>query len=432
MRVFLSHSSSDKRVVRHINSDLKSHGFATWLDEEQIPFGGSIVDGIEKGLKSSDVLLIFISSSSTVSKWAKGEWHTKFFHQINEGRISVIPIKLDECEMPVFLTDRRYADFSNKSDYDRNFSLLLRDLQIMRAEIAGELTIKGASAQNGVFEHTLDILEELEDEHVSLPVHRRLSIIDTLKKIQRSGKRVRLKTFRYSVRIRSVYDHMLSVAHVADCLLPHIEHGIPAADMNALAMCIAYHELNEIVLGDIPTYTSLSAAKRRDARIYAEERLRSVPSAEREEIANRLVWLFLSEKHRQSLDIVSAILKNPKDPVYIMFKALDKMDPIIATWRYLHEYRGKIGRTPKEFNKRMKDFFENPDPKAFMRSNKIDVRMMDMLIKLQDRGKAWDYYESPTRILGEENLFQLPADVVRNAIEGVRLITEGDETADGR
>jgi hypothetical protein len=77
--------------------------------------------------------------------------------------------------------------------------------------------------------------------------------------------------------------------------------------------------------------------------------------------------------------------------------------------------------TPQNFNHKMKDFFGNPDVKSYMRANKVDPRLIDMVINLQDRRKAWDYYEDGDRIFKEARLFQIPRDSVRKSIEGIPL-----------
>jgi len=100
------------------------------------------------------------------------------------------------------------------------------------------------------------------------------------------------------------------------------------------------------------------------------------------------------------------------------------MDPIIAVWRYLHVYRGKLGENPKEFNKEMLDFYVNPDVKEFIRINELDKKLEDLVIFLQNRTNAWDYYMGSEKIWENETLFQIPSHVVRQAIEGAPLFNE--------
>jgi hypothetical protein len=39
-------------------------------------------------------------------------------------------------------------------------------------------------------------------------------------------------------------------------------------------------------------------------------------------------------------------LKSESDPISVVFKMLDKIDPIVATWRYLHHYRVGLVQIP--------------------------------------------------------------------------------------
>jgi 5'-deoxynucleotidase YfbR-like HD superfamily hydrolase len=422
LTIFLSHSSKDKAFVRRLNRDLKSHFFNTWFDEENIPYGSSITQEIQGGLNKSDIMFVFLSDFSVSSNWVTVEWQAKFFKQINEKKIFVIPILLNDCQIPTFLADRRYVDFRDKDEYETNLSHLLSYLENIKFDVIGDVSIGNYIDYESITDYTREILEDLSHEQISMPIHKRLPIIDTLKKIPRSGKKVRLNEFRPTLKIRTIFDHLYSLAHVADNLLPHINHGIPKRELGDIAICIAYHELNEIVLGDIPTFTSLNTERRNSARIYAEERLRSVPPADRERIANEFIWMFLGEKHRKAFEAAMKILNDHNSRTYITFKTLDKIDPIIAVWRYLNHYRGKLGENPKLFNSKMKDFYMNPDIKAFAKAHKLDSKLIDLIFNLQDREKAWHYYEDPDRIFAEDGtLFEVPKDAVRAAIEGVPL-----------
>lgn len=419
MRIFLSHSNKDKEAVRRVNKDLRAHNFDTWIDEDDIPFGGSITKYVEKGLDNSDVIMVFLSQHAVLSKWLEIEWQTKFFEQVKKDEILVIPVLLEECKIPSFLATCRYADFSQKEQYESNLSKLLRQLQISKQEKESKYVHKARI--DSVYDYTIELLEELEEEIISLPVHKKLPIIATLKKIPRSGKKVRLQRFKPSVLVRSVYDHIVSMAHVADCLLPHINHGVNKHEHAELARCIAFHELNEVILGDIPTYTSMNERTRIRTRNYAEQRLRSIPPEMRERIANELIWMFLSEKQRMSMEAVNSHLDNEKSNLFIIFKMLDKIDPIIATWRYLHAYRGKLGESPRDFLKKMKDFFENPDVKLYLRAKHIDPRVYGLIVDLQNRANAWNYYLDASFILQENKIDDLPKEVTQKIIEGIPL-----------
>jgi len=69
----------------------------------------------------------------------------------------------------------------------------------------------------------------------------------------------------------------------------------------------------------------------------------------------------------------------------------------------------------------MKDFYENPDVKAFIIAKQIDRAILDLVANLQDRRKAWDYYESPDRVFDQKGIFTIPETKVRELIEDFPL-----------
>ncbi|MCR9196743.1 MAG: toll/interleukin-1 receptor domain-containing protein [Hyphomonas sp.] len=421
--VFLSHSSRDKDIVRRIDRQLKSAGFGTWLDENDIAFGKSISSEIQSGLDKSDIILIFLSEYSVSSKWVEAEWQAKFFESISKDQIGVVPILLSDCKIPAFLRDKKYVDFRKMGEFDASLALLLSFLSEQRSD--SKASMPPSQPINGsVLSSVREILEDLEGESISFPFRRGIKIVKTLKKVPRSGKQVRLKSLGSEGKPRSIYDHVLSLAHLADCVIPYIEHNLKAGDIRDLGLCIAYHELNEVILGDIPSYTSLTRGTRRMIGVFAEERIRSVAPDEREKIANELIWMFLGDKHRAALRATMDIFQKSQSGIFPIFRALDKMDPIVAVWRYLHHFRGKLGSTPQTFNKVMKDFYENPDIKSYMAEHKLDSRLIETVAYLQDRSNSWEYYVNRDSVFQNSRMTIIPQDALLSAIEGVPLFSE--------
>mgnify|MGYP001545008314 CR=1 FL=1 len=50
MKIFLSHSNSDKKFVKKLSQSLESQGYKIWFDENDILIGDSIPNEIGKGL----------------------------------------------------------------------------------------------------------------------------------------------------------------------------------------------------------------------------------------------------------------------------------------------------------------------------------------------------------------------------------------------
>jgi hypothetical protein len=77
----------------------------------------------------------------------------------------------------------------------------------------------------------------------------------------------------------------------------------------------------------------------------------------------------------------------------------------------------------------MKDFYENPDVKAFIVAKQIDRAILDLVANLQDRRKAWDYYESPDKVFNQKGIFTIPETKVRELIEDFPLFHDSGDAA---
>ena len=117
-KVFVSHSSDDKDFVRGLVDDLKELNLEVWFDEQSIGVGDSIPEEIEKGLKESDYVIAVLSRNSVDSVWVKRELDASLMSE--DGLL--LPIVIDDCEIPALLKARKYADF--REDYHEAFDEL--------------------------------------------------------------------------------------------------------------------------------------------------------------------------------------------------------------------------------------------------------------------------------------------------------------------
>ena len=127
-RIFISHSHQDKPFVRRLATDLVQAEIDVWIDEVEIRVGESLVAKIQEGIESSDFIAAVLSRSSIGSSWVREELHMALTDQINGKRVRVLPIKIDDCELPGFLRSRLYCDFSDQSRYRDAFRRLVRDI----------------------------------------------------------------------------------------------------------------------------------------------------------------------------------------------------------------------------------------------------------------------------------------------------------------
>lgn len=124
---FISHSTKDKPFVRKLAADLVSNGVRVWLDEQQILVGDPIPEKIAQGLAESDFFLLVVSHNSVQSSWVKKELNNALVQEIERRKVTVLPIKLDDSNIPESVGDKLYADFTRS--YEDGLNKLLSSIR---------------------------------------------------------------------------------------------------------------------------------------------------------------------------------------------------------------------------------------------------------------------------------------------------------------
>ena len=124
-RVFLSHNWKDKDVARKLAKDLGERGIGTWLDEAEIRLGDSLVEKIRHGIDTVEYLVVLLSEASVNSEWVKKEVDIAMNQEIEGKKVKVLPVLLDNCDLPGFLKGKLYADLTKKA----NYNMVLRQIE---------------------------------------------------------------------------------------------------------------------------------------------------------------------------------------------------------------------------------------------------------------------------------------------------------------
>jgi hypothetical protein len=123
-KIFISHSSKDKKFVRQLAGDLKDAGLSPWLDEWEIKVGECIAKKIEEGITDADYVVIVLSKNSTESEWFDREWKSVYWDEVNNSKTIILPVLLEDCDIPKLLQTKKYADF--RKNYSTAFDALLK------------------------------------------------------------------------------------------------------------------------------------------------------------------------------------------------------------------------------------------------------------------------------------------------------------------
>lgn len=124
--IFLSHSSKDKPFARRLTASLRARGLNVWLDAAEMLPGDSLVGKIEAAVGHVDYLGVVLSCNSVVSPWVLKEVRVALQQEISGKKIVVIPFLYTDCDIPVFLVDKIYADFRNPENYDNAVDAIIQ------------------------------------------------------------------------------------------------------------------------------------------------------------------------------------------------------------------------------------------------------------------------------------------------------------------
>jgi hypothetical protein len=108
---FVSYSSSDKeRVYSVIEEVEKRFGLKCVFDERDFQGGKDITVNIREGMMSSLKVLIFLTPNFLQSGWCKYETDAAFISSMGCGYSCLVPVLLDECNIPPTLVTLTYID----------------------------------------------------------------------------------------------------------------------------------------------------------------------------------------------------------------------------------------------------------------------------------------------------------------------------------
>jgi hypothetical protein len=106
LKVFISHSSSDKAWAREFANSLQQRGLKVSFDSNSIPDGQSWREEVEKGLRASSVIVLLV----TPDTMNRPNLFFEIGAAIGMGKplIPVVSRDIDPSALPASLRERRY------------------------------------------------------------------------------------------------------------------------------------------------------------------------------------------------------------------------------------------------------------------------------------------------------------------------------------
>lgn len=132
--LFLSHSSRDKFFVQELAQRLQQYGVKVWIDEAEINVGDSLTEKIGRAIDETDYVGVVLSHNSVNSEWVLRELQIALQKELKKRKVVILPILIESVEIPPFLRDKLYADFTSPKKTAQSFAKLLKALGISAAE----------------------------------------------------------------------------------------------------------------------------------------------------------------------------------------------------------------------------------------------------------------------------------------------------------
>lgn len=115
--VFISYSHSNKEwVTKELLPKLESHNFRVSIDFRDFREGAFSVDEMERAVVQSRHVLIVMSKGYFLSEWSKFENVMAQTLDPAAEKRKIIPILIEDCEIPLRLQILHYRDFRAASE----------------------------------------------------------------------------------------------------------------------------------------------------------------------------------------------------------------------------------------------------------------------------------------------------------------------------
>ena len=87
-----------------------------WIDRWELNVGDSLIQKIQDAVGGASALIVVLTKASVSSEWCRKELNAGLLRELEEKRVIVLPLLVEDCEIPLFLREKKYADFRSSFD----------------------------------------------------------------------------------------------------------------------------------------------------------------------------------------------------------------------------------------------------------------------------------------------------------------------------
>lgn len=137
MPVFISYSHGDKSFADRLAAHLMKSHVHVWVDRWEINVGESLITRIQEALQDASALLVILSKSSVNSEWCRKELNAGLIRELEERRVVILPVLLEDCDIPLFLREKLYADF--RKNFDEGLQAVMQGIAKVTSSVQNRI-----------------------------------------------------------------------------------------------------------------------------------------------------------------------------------------------------------------------------------------------------------------------------------------------------
>lgn len=190
-KLFISYSHENDAFVNKLFARLLEKRVAVWYDRVRIKVGESLLEKIQGAIQESDFLAVVLSEASVRSAWCNEELKAGLLRQLEERRVVVLPLLMEDCDIPLFLREKKYADF--RKNFDGGFQELFEAIATVADQTLGRQDDDEYQTDHAIEWNIRDDRLVVEIDGVSFSKHQQYSVMT---RIQMVGNDVATRRYR--------------------------------------------------------------------------------------------------------------------------------------------------------------------------------------------------------------------------------------------
>ncbi len=191
MKIFLSHSSVDKPLLREIKRFL-APGLETWLDERELNWGSDLKSCLEEAIDNCDLFVIFVSKAALESDYVIKELERATVKEKELHSIFILPILMPCASSHFFpetintrlflnLPDREESSVRSLAEkINHKILKLLLEKQNKISHISSSPSIASGNLHNIIKYTDCEFIENIKNSNIKSQLHR---ILDDASKL---------------------------------------------------------------------------------------------------------------------------------------------------------------------------------------------------------------------------------------------------------